>query len=83
MQGKMGVVKESKIAKKIRGWIAGRGYSIAETERLAQLPEGSLYQMLAGNRAISEKQIERLEEVIEEGISRKELTPASYYMREI
>lgn len=76
-------MKESKIAQKIKGWIAERGYSIAEVERLAYLPEGSLYQMLAGNRAISEHQIERLEEVIEEGISRKELTPASYYMREI
>lgn len=79
----MGVVNESKIAKKIRGWIQERGYSIAETERLAYLPEGSLYQILAGNRAISEHQIERLEEVIEEGISRKELIPASYYMRDI
>lgn len=73
----------SKAGKKVMGAIEGLGLSIAEVERLAYLPKGSLGRILLGSKAISETQIERLEEVIEEGIDRRDLTPASYYMRDI
>lgn len=73
----------SKVGRKVMEALEGQKLSIAEAERLAYLPERSLGRILLGSKAISETQIERLEEVIEEGIDRRELTPASYYMRDI
>lgn len=73
----------SKAAKKVVAAMGELKLGIRETERLAYMQEGSLKKILEGSKAITELQIERLEEVIEEGIDRRELTPASYYMRDI
>lgn len=72
--------REKTARQKVEEAIERQGLSIAEIERLAHMPEGSLGQMLKGKRAISEIQVENLERVIEEGIDRRELTPASYYI---
>lgn len=75
--------RRMKVVDKILRAMEEQKLSVDETERLAYLPTGSLGRILCGSRAITETQIERLEEVIEMGIDRRELMPASYYMRDI
>lgn len=84
-RGKYSKIKQDKIVsevgKQVMKAIGKLGLSLGEVEQLACLAEGSLREIMRGNRTITETQVRRLEEAIEEEIDRDKLEVASYYMR--